>query len=92
MNHEKHRILMVCDYFHPNTGGVESHMYQLSQCLIQRGHKVKSIEISITKTTTSNLGNNHDNSIWTQVWHQISNQWFKSISLINHNLIFQFKY
>lgn len=34
------RILMVSDFFYPNTGGVESHIYQLSQCLIQAGHKV----------------------------------------------------
>ena len=31
---------MVSDFFYPNMGGVESHIYQLSQCLIQRGHKV----------------------------------------------------
>nr|XP_006825510.1 PREDICTED: phosphatidylinositol N-acetylglucosaminyltransferase subunit A-like [Saccoglossus kowalevskii] len=31
---------MVSDFFFPNTGGVESHIYQLSQCLIERGHKV----------------------------------------------------
>ena len=31
---------MVSDFFYPNTGGVESHIYQLSQCLIERGHKV----------------------------------------------------
>ncbi|XP_033629316.1 phosphatidylinositol N-acetylglucosaminyltransferase subunit A-like [Asterias rubens] len=36
----KHRICMVSDFFFPNTGGVESHIFQLSQCLIQRGHKV----------------------------------------------------
>ncbi|XP_071943184.1 phosphatidylinositol N-acetylglucosaminyltransferase subunit A-like [Antedon mediterranea] len=35
-----HNICMVSDFFYPNTGGVESHIYQLSQCLIQRGHKV----------------------------------------------------
>ncbi|XP_077980331.1 phosphatidylinositol N-acetylglucosaminyltransferase subunit A-like [Glandiceps talaboti] len=37
---EKYCICMVSDFFFPNTGGVESHIYQLSQCLIQRGHKV----------------------------------------------------
>ncbi|KAL9958833.1 hypothetical protein ACROYT_G035901 [Oculina patagonica] len=37
---EKHNICMVSDFFYPNMGGVESHIYQLSQCLIQRGHKV----------------------------------------------------
>ena len=31
---------MVSDFFYPNMGGVESHIYQLSQCIIQRGHKV----------------------------------------------------
>lgn len=34
------RVLMVSDFFYPNTGGVESHIYQLSQCLLARGHKV----------------------------------------------------
>ena len=34
-------LSMVSDFFYPNMGGVESHIYQLSQCLIQRGHKVK---------------------------------------------------
>lgn len=36
----KHRIAMVSDFFYPNVGGVESHIYQLSQCLLARGHKV----------------------------------------------------
>ena len=31
---------MVSDFFYPNMGGVESHVYQLSECLIERGHKV----------------------------------------------------
>lgn len=31
---------MVSDFFYPNMGGVESHIYQLSQCLIELGHKV----------------------------------------------------
>ncbi|MBW0489731.1 hypothetical protein O181_029446 [Austropuccinia psidii MF-1] len=33
-------IAMASDYFFPNVGGVESHIYILSQKLIQRGHKV----------------------------------------------------
>ncbi|XP_032222458.1 phosphatidylinositol N-acetylglucosaminyltransferase subunit A isoform X4 [Nematostella vectensis] len=40
MADRKHRICMVSDFFYPNMGGVESHIYQLSQRLIQRGHKV----------------------------------------------------
>ncbi|XP_064642386.1 phosphatidylinositol N-acetylglucosaminyltransferase subunit A-like [Lineus longissimus] len=35
-----HRICMVSDFFYPNMGGVESHIYQLSQCLVARGHEV----------------------------------------------------
>jgi len=33
-------LSMASDFFYPNTGGVESHIYQLSQCLISHGHKV----------------------------------------------------
>ena len=38
----RHSILMVSDFFYPNCGGVEGHIYQLSQCLLQRGHQVGS--------------------------------------------------
>lgn len=37
---DKHRILMVSDFFFPNFGGVENHIYYLSQCLLKLGHKV----------------------------------------------------
>ncbi|KAK8459230.1 hypothetical protein SEVIR_2G107600v4 [Setaria viridis] len=40
MDGTKHRILMVSDFFFPNFGGVESHIYYLSQCLLKLGHKV----------------------------------------------------
>ncbi|KAF2673689.1 phosphatidylinositol N-acetylglucosaminyltransferase gpi3 subunit [Microthyrium microscopicum] len=33
-------IAMVSDFFYPQPGGVESHIYQLSTKLIDRGHKV----------------------------------------------------
>lgn len=36
----RHRILMVSDFFYPNFGGVENHIYYLAQCLIKLGHKV----------------------------------------------------
>ncbi|KAG9202384.1 Phosphatidylinositol N-acetylglucosaminyltransferase gpi3 subunit [Epicoccum nigrum] len=35
-----YNIAMVSDNFYPQPGGVESHMYQLSTKLIDRGHKV----------------------------------------------------
>ncbi|KAI0694513.1 transferase [Cytidiella melzeri] len=31
---------MICDFFHPNVGGVENHIYMLSANLIRRGHNV----------------------------------------------------
>ncbi|XP_013186976.1 phosphatidylinositol N-acetylglucosaminyltransferase subunit A [Amyelois transitella] len=37
---KRHVICMASDFFYPNTGGVEEHIYNLSQCLIKRGHKV----------------------------------------------------
>nr|WDD38918.1 phosphatidylinositol N-acetylglucosaminyltransferase subunit A [Fagopyrum tataricum] len=40
MGNGKHRILMVSDFFYPNFGGVENHIYYLSQCLLKLGHKV----------------------------------------------------
>ncbi|KIK70306.1 glycosyltransferase family 4 protein [Collybiopsis luxurians FD-317 M1] len=33
-------IAMISDFFHPDVGGVESHIYMLSAMLIRRGHKV----------------------------------------------------
>ncbi|PRT54357.1 Phosphatidylinositol N-acetylglucosaminyltransferase gpi3 subunit [Wickerhamiella sorbophila] len=33
-------IAMVCDFFYPQPGGVELHIYQVSQQLINRGHSV----------------------------------------------------
>jgi hypothetical protein len=36
----RHSICMVSDFFLPNLGGVEMHIYSLAQCLMQRGHKV----------------------------------------------------
>ncbi|VDO09307.1 unnamed protein product [Rodentolepis nana] len=33
-------VALICDCFYPNIGGVESHIYQLAQCLLSRGHRV----------------------------------------------------
>lgn len=40
METTRHVICMVSDFFYPNVGGVEEHIFQLSQCLLARGHKV----------------------------------------------------
>lgn len=36
----RHRVCMISDFFYPNMGGVETHIWCLSQCLLHRGHKV----------------------------------------------------
>lgn len=36
----RHRICLVSDFFYPNLGGVETHLWCLAQCLLTRGHKV----------------------------------------------------
>lgn len=33
------RICMVSDFFYPSIGGVEEHVYNLSQMLLSQGHK-----------------------------------------------------
>lgn len=38
--HKRHRIAMVCDFFWPSLGGVENHIWSLSQQLLRRGHHV----------------------------------------------------
>ncbi|KAL4102199.1 hypothetical protein PRIC1_005945 [Phytophthora ramorum] len=40
MASERLCIAMCCDFFFPRLGGVEMHMWSLSQCLLRRGHKV----------------------------------------------------
>ena len=36
----KPTVCMVSDFFYPNMGGVESHVYCLSQCMVERGFNV----------------------------------------------------
>ena len=36
----KHSICMVCDFFYPRLGGVEMHLWSVSQSLLRMGHKV----------------------------------------------------
>jgi hypothetical protein len=33
-------IAIVCDFVYPRLGGVEMHIWSLSQCLVKMGHKV----------------------------------------------------
>lgn len=40
LSKSSHKICMVSDFFFPNMGGVEEHIFNLSQCLLSKGHKV----------------------------------------------------
>ena len=44
---------MASDFFYPNIGGVEGHIYNLSQCLLLKGHKV----IILTHSYGDKVGN-----------------------------------
>ena len=51
-----HRILMVSDFFYPNFGGVENHIYQLSQCLLGLGHKVGRVQARAVPASMGGMG------------------------------------
>lgn len=43
-----YRIAMCCDFFFPRLGGVEMHIWSLSQCLLRLGHKVVVITHAVS--------------------------------------------
>ncbi len=47
---------MRSDFFYPNFGGVENHIYQLSQCLLSLGHKVCPAGIKRQKSCKATSG------------------------------------
>uniref|UniRef100_A0A0N4ZEH4 GlcNAc-PI synthesis protein n=1 Tax=Parastrongyloides trichosuri TaxID=131310 RepID=A0A0N4ZEH4_PARTI len=49
------RIALVSDFFCPNTGGIETHLYYLSKCLLDNGHHV----IMITRCYGERKGINY---------------------------------
>ena len=48
----KHNVALVCDFFYPNVGGVENHIFQLAQSVMARGHKVSINMFPICGVTT----------------------------------------
>ncbi|XRB08386.1 phosphatidylinositol N-acetylglucosaminyltransferase subunit A [Pycnococcus provasolii] len=49
----KGTVLMVTDFFFPNTGGVEQHVYHLSQCLMEAGYRLVVLTHAYTPSTTT---------------------------------------
>ncbi|RLB03477.1 MAG: hypothetical protein DRG59_11720, partial [Deltaproteobacteria bacterium] len=43
------KVLIVCPYFHPHIGGVESHVKDLSKFLVKRGFEVTVLSNDIPK-------------------------------------------
>lgn len=70
---------MVSDFLYPNAGGVENHIYQLSQCLISRGHKV-GVSVSDfynahciqVLTLNYHAGGDFDTLLWRKIWCTVS--------------------
>ena len=78
----KHSVLMVSDFLHPNAGGVENHISQLSQCLISRGHKVAQVLCKLAvdprlvqcKAMAWFAGSHIDTQLWQQEWGAVPNK------------------
>lgn len=73
---EKYNIAMVSDFFYPNMGGVEMHLYQLSQCLIKRGNKVNHI---YTFQLIHHSGCNYNAFLWKPERSPLPFQWIESL-------------
>ena len=52
---ESKSICLVCDFFYPNIGGVETHIWSLAQCLIDAGHKVIVITHNYDKNNRNGI-------------------------------------
>jgi phosphatidylinositol N-acetylglucosaminyltransferase subunit A len=50
---QQHSIAIVCDFFYPRLGGVEMHIWSLSQCLLRLGHRVCVISNLYSSPSTS---------------------------------------
>lgn len=72
------RYSMICDYFFPKVGGVESHIYSLASALAQLDHKARlssttrpSILVLVLTSLRLNTGSNHHPRLPTKKWHPL---------------------
>lgn len=56
---------MISDFFYPEFGGVESHIYNLALCLMKRGHKV----VVITKSMNNRSGVRYMSHLGLKVYY-----------------------
>ena len=68
---------MIADFFFPNMGGVENHIYQLSQHLLARGHKVHVAPFLPSRLHAYDppellLGGSRDSFLWRPSGRSIS--------------------
>ena len=52
------RIAIVCDFFYPRLGGVESHIFCLAQCLVRLGHKVVIVTHAVSASDHGSVSRN----------------------------------
>lgn len=50
---------MVSDFFHPEVGGVENHIYMLSVTLMRMGHKVSQFFLDPLYSHHLRIGHRH---------------------------------
>jgi phosphatidylinositol glycan class A protein len=62
----RRQVLFVSDFFHPDVGGVETHMYHLAQNLRKRGHKV--VVLTCMKTGLTNQDRKEDGNEDKDEW------------------------
>lgn len=80
---------MVSDFFFPNVGGVEEHIYNLSQCLLQKGHKV----VVITHSYGDRIGKKFYNCfckvclINTFLRNSLHDEWTESLLSTHSNIL-----
>lgn len=43
------RAALVCDFCHPNLGGIESHLLKLSSELRKRSHHVVAVDMAVVE-------------------------------------------
>jgi hypothetical protein len=81
---QKHTICMVSDFFYPNMGGVEMHIWCLSQCLLQKYLESYWVQIDGTKTKDGKFTDQdrvpvkllkfHVENDWALFWRDDGNQ------------------
>ena len=82
IGHAPHPVpSMISDFFHPEVGGVENHIYMLGASLIRKGHKVPSLFLSNYFWCSTRLGYSHHSQPSTRPrWRTLACAGIKGLS------------